>query len=161
MAEKKILTIDRTKWRRGGPGEQDAEAKAKGSYEAHTYALNRRFGQTMLLNNKGLMCCLGFDALACGLAPEDIENVGEPSDIPRPRFGFVLDEDDYEYIEPPSPSAFKHREYFISRVDGNAQAIGDAINFNDGEGFKNESEREARVREVLLKLGWDDVVFVN
>ena len=48
------LTIVRSIWLRGGNGD------------------------SMLLNNAGSMCCLGFYSLACGHSKEDIQNVTEP-----------------------------------------------------------------------------------
>lgn len=58
------LIIDRKKWRTGGDS----------CYKTGS-------GPTLLLNDKGYMCCLGFDALRKGLSKKDILNVGEPEDI--------------------------------------------------------------------------------
>jgi hypothetical protein len=130
MAEKRILTIERAKWRRGG----DTNA----AIDAH--------GPTLLHNQRGLMCCLGFDALACGVPLAVITGIGEPSDIP--------DVDRFEaYV---TPERFR-------RLDGNRLKQSDeimaAIKAND-DPAEIEPVREARVRAALLALGWDDVVFV-
>lgn len=58
----KKITIDRSKWRRGGDNQKDA-------------------GETCLLNNEGFMCCLGFISLAEGFAEDEILGAGEPSDM--------------------------------------------------------------------------------
>ena len=58
----KKITIDRSKWRRGGDTQEDA-------------------GETCLLNNEGFMCCLGFIALAEGFDEDEILCAGEPSDM--------------------------------------------------------------------------------
>ena len=38
-------------------------------------------GDSMLLTDEGTMCCLGFLALECGLARDEIENVSEPKEL--------------------------------------------------------------------------------
>lgn len=58
----KKITIDRSKWRRGGDNQEDA-------------------GETELLNELGFMCCLGFICLAEGFSKTEILYAGEPSDI--------------------------------------------------------------------------------
>lgn len=49
------LKIDRSKWLRGGPGR--------------------------LLDEAGMMCCLGFLGKACGINKADMLHVGQPSEI--------------------------------------------------------------------------------
>lgn len=117
--EKKILTIDRSKWNRGKKGP----------------------GACLMLNEVGMMCCLGFDALACGLTESQIMGVGTPS--------MIMDAPE-EYIS--KRSTFKE-------VCMNSP-VGDAIRANDNE-LMLDSDREIRVREALIGLGWDDVVFVD
>jgi hypothetical protein len=128
----KVLTIDRATWRRGG----DKEDKFK--------------GRTMLLNEQGFMCCLGFDALACGVTKADILDQGDPSDI-------CYWNDDGDLVPDRIPEGYRNRvEDSSSR---NPNPVHDAIKANDDENL-DEPTREARVREALIKLGWDDVVFV-
>jgi hypothetical protein len=125
-----ILTIDRSKWRRGGS--MDYELR----------------GPTRLLNEKGYMCCLGFDALACGLTPDDIRNAIDPETM-HTRFaneGKVL------------PVGYAEKRV---RDDGRLSlAAGSAVRANDDD-LISEDQRELRVRDALLNLGWDDVVFVD
>lgn len=65
----KVLVIDRRKWRRGGDGVM--------------CMLNDKFGGTALLNDRGKMCCLGFDAKACGVPRSIILKEGMPDDVVR------------------------------------------------------------------------------
>ncbi len=58
------LTIDRRRWRTGQEGE----------------AMTGE-GITVLLNDRGYMCCLGFLALAMGAKEEQIYDVSEPDRI--------------------------------------------------------------------------------
>lgn len=122
MSEKKVLTIERAKWRRGG--DRDVDLKV--------------FGETALLNEKGYMCCLGFDARARGVPKSAIRYVGEPAEV-----------------EGESRVCRKYVDW-AARHDGD---ISDAIGINDASKI-TEPERERRVRAALIKLGWDDVVFV-
>ena len=59
------VVIDRTKWRRGGD----------------RHELVKEGGKTQLLNDKGMMCCLGFVSKACGHTDKDILYVGGPGGI--------------------------------------------------------------------------------
>lgn len=111
---KKVLTIERAKWRRGGPC-------GIGS------------GPTALLNDSGFMCCLGFDALACGLSEAQIRGFQFPFEVPTDR-----------------------QDYRRSRT---SSAINEALAANDDDGI-SEVVREVRVREALLTFGYHDVVFV-
>lgn len=59
----RTLTIDRSKWRCGGDGDD----------------LQEKFGLTSLRDSlNGMQCCLGFDALSCGLTESHINNIGSP-----------------------------------------------------------------------------------
>jgi hypothetical protein len=125
--EKKVLTIVRSKWRRGGNN-------------------NTHLGVTRLLNDRGRMCCLGFDAIACGLSPAIIKGLGEPceigqADVPR------------EYLESPRFGEEGGRYY-------QTKAITVAIEHNDEEHI-SDTEREVLIRQDLKALGWDDVLFVD
>ena len=53
------LVIDRSKWKRGSPNDDE----------------------TLLLAEDGKMCCLGFYALACGAGEDEIRNVYEPDGL--------------------------------------------------------------------------------
>jgi hypothetical protein len=143
-----VLTIERAKWRRGGTGKRpDDKVEAIG-------ALDIEFGPTLLLNDKGLMCCLGFDALACGLSADQIVGAGEPSDIKTLK---VYDEEADEYIprEDLSPALLK---YYDTRINHGA-IVEKAIAANDADGV-DDAERESEIRQLLHRLGWEDVVFV-
>lgn len=59
----RVLTIDRAKWRCGGSNK------------------NSEQGYTQLLNDKDFMCCLGFDALACGYTKPQIIGRHYPSSL--------------------------------------------------------------------------------
>lgn len=55
------LIIDRSKWRTGENGDYSTGV-----------------GRTLLLNNEGNMCCLGFECLRIGLSKEQINGKGAP-----------------------------------------------------------------------------------
>ena len=121
--KRKTFVIKRSLWRRGG----DGEAK-------------KGFGNTQLLNKQGLMCCLGFEALGCGLTEEMIfERSGPvsvlPCDIPK-------------------------SYYRRSNSKKGGAAILEAIMANDNNGL-TEPEREIAVRAALKKLGWYTVRFID
>jgi hypothetical protein len=125
----KVLTIQRSKWRRGGGDDSKHPA-----------------GPTRLLNEKGFMCCLGFDALACGVPAEEIHDVGEPEEI-----GNLETFGDY-YTE----SRFTEDQWGAVQKE----AIRRAIKHNDADELGGAA-REALIREDLIALGWDDVVFID
>jgi hypothetical protein len=120
VSEPKILTIERAKWRRGGD------------------VNNKKYGMTMLLNSRGYMCCLGFDAIACGIAKDRLRRRDYPHQIRN------------------APA-----EYVATRTDGNwhSDAVSEAIEANDDPDI-SDREREKRVRAALKRLGWEDVRFV-
>lgn len=127
--ERKVLVIERSKWRRGGPDGGD--------------------GVTRLLNDRGLMCCLGFDALACGVPKAVILNMIDPESL----VGNRLVPEGY----------FKGRVVEAEegdREEVNSQAINDAISVNDDPGL-SDGDREDRLAPILTELGWDDVVFID
>lgn len=122
----KVLTIERSKWRRGGSDHDGTQ------------------GPTALLNEKGLMCCLGFDALACGLLPGAIVGRVSPAEVTE--FADTL------------PS-----EYVNQRVNSfglNTLWVRAAMGHNDDSSLSSVG-REAFIREDLKALGWDDVLFVD
>lgn len=120
-----VLVIDRSRWRRGG-------SKFDG-----------QFGRTHLLNNKGMMCCLGFDALACGVLKKDIFEVANPVDVGGEKV----------------PDAYINTRGW-KRGSVEEYAVQNAISANDDQ-YLSEPEREIKIRGYLMKLGWKDVVFVD
>lgn len=101
------LTIVRSKWLHGG------------------------IGDSMLLDNAGNMCCLGFYSLACGHSKEDIQNVTEPLYVKNWRGAKREDADIY---------------YSMMRV-------------NDDE-ILSEAQREQEIAEYFKALGVN-VTFVD
>lgn len=72
------LVIDRTKWRRGGSKRDFTD------------------GETALLNNQGMMCCLGSACIASGLSRGQILGEPEPWSVGnllkhRDKFGLIVD----------------------------------------------------------------------
>ena len=130
MARDRVLTIDRSKWRKGGD------------------RMDHIQGTTRLLNDKGYMCCLGFDALASGIPREVILGRDTPADIVNETEHHVPD--DYEIT----------RLCSTHGMLDNSQAVNAAMEAND-EPRLDEITREARVRKALIDLGWDDVEFIN
>lgn len=123
---RKVLTIVRSKWIRGGDP------------------------STALLTSDGKMCCLGFDALACGFTEDQICYKPTPAQMVR----FL-------------PEGFELPDHYRNRIVGydlgtvcNAFWVEDAIHYNDDSDL-DDAEREELVRGALIKLGWDDVVFVD
>ena len=107
----KVLVIDRTKWYRG---QGDKESR--------------------LLRQDGSMCCLGFDALACGLEPDAIVNRSFPDHVAGPQ--------DYHDAR-------------TFRVTREIARINDTTALTD-------AEREAQLIPLLKQIGgYDDVQFIN
>lgn len=119
MAKLKTLVIKRSLWRRGDKG----------------------VGSPILLNDSGFMCCLGFDAVACGVPEDAILRVGTPGGI------WMVDQ---------VPKSYLRRR----KSKNGRKAVDDAIEANDRIGI-SESTRELKVRAALKKLGWDRVRFVD
>lgn len=121
----KVLTIQRSTWQRG------------------------EHPDTALLNAAGKMCCLGFDAIACGLPAHLIESEGEPCCIQTSELMAFPD-----YLRSPRFVADAWGDYNQSTL------IDRAIKHNDNPDI-SEPEREQLIREDLIALGWDDVQFVD
>lgn len=134
MAKKRVLVINRAKWRRGGD----------------TPTLVEKYGDTMLLNEKGFMCCLGFDAVALGIPKYQLESCGNPSDIIVKKPNSVYVTTRLETVE--------HGDGSKGYVD--VKAVKEAVEANDVNGISLRT-REARVRKALKKLGWAKVEFVG
>jgi hypothetical protein len=133
-----ILTIQRSKWRRGGQKEKLCEA----------------FGYTRLLNDQGNMCCLGFDALANGFTPEEILNKTDPE-------SFTFD----ERILIPAEYKSTHLKRLGDETSvfcqfKNTKTVNEAIRIND-EPELTDDEREEALHLVFRQLGYDGVVFVD
>ncbi len=139
--EPKVLVINRATWRRGGDDDKE---------------LKYRFGRTQLLNEKGFMCCLGFDAVACGVPTVALIDQNEPCELgPDDRVPA-------EYLESRLEALREYDdddEYYTTSF-GNVQAVFEAMDLNDDKNI-DDAERERRLVPVLKQLGWDDVVFVG
>lgn len=116
---KKVLVIDRRKWARGKVGGR-------------------------LLDWGGKMCCLGFDARACGIPKKVILDMETPGDISS----YYSCED--------AKTRVTFNDYYV----GNSAVVEDAIHFNDNEEL-TDSQREEYLTPVLKKLGYDEIKFVN
>lgn len=128
---RQVLTIRRSRWRRGGESKRLVDA----------------YGETQLLNDRGLMCCLGFDARACRVPACVLQRRADPSSL--------VD----------SGAVPKNGRYARTRTTGgfytsNVQAVTAALQANDRK-VLSARVREARVRRALKTLGWDDVRFVD
>lgn len=118
----RVLVIDRSKWQRGLPDDFD--------------------GDTYLLDQSGMMCCLGFDAIACGIARKRILSVQTPAGIT----GAL-------------PWSYRAGR-FSSNTREHTMAVATAMDINDNA-LIDDPEREALLIPVLKQLGWDDVRFVD
>lgn len=128
------LTIDRTRWARGGKN-----------------------GQAALLNTGGTMCCLGFACRALGLEEAEIREEGDPDEVANRLKGDraallqplcyqadVLDDDGDE------TRAFEWRD---------KAGVITAMAVNDDDNLADD-DREAKLTPVLASLGFD-VEFVG
>jgi len=113
------LIIDRSKWRTGS---EKPSATGK--------------GPTLLLNDEGFMCCLGFFCINKGLTRQLIRGTGEPSDIPMciDKLVDVINYDD------DSPD-FSNTSFTL-----------DAMEINDADTISRE-EREKKLTELFSKEG--------
>lgn len=104
--EPRVLVIDRAKWRVGGGSQK----------------LKYLCGRVALRNEEGFLCCLGFDALACGVPEGALKDWSLPTSVD---------------IEHPWVDA-------LSRDDW----AGDAMSINDDEPRRfSIEEREAKLIE--------------
>lgn len=120
-SERREFTIYRDSWRRGGDfGE-----------------LLEKFGDTSLLNGRGMMCCLGQCALELGAKPSSIAAVGEPGDVDSDAreilTGVLLYDDDGRVRE--------------TKLTGRAMEINDDASIEDGP-------REAKLSALFAKYGF-------
>ena len=141
----RTLTIKRSQWRRGGD----------------TPELQIHAGTTHLLNQSGLMCCLGFDALACGVPRELLLDKNDPIDVynfkafpayfTKERFPMVDD----VLTDPESGLADPDNEDITQ-----SRIVNEAIRINDSKDL-SDAERETLLIPILKQLGYDIVEFVD
>lgn len=134
-SESKVLTIYRDEWYRGRDGASLRVPNETGIPAA----------------NIGKMCCLGFDALACGFTVTDIEDKSDPCDLA------------IEYGVDELPSWYVEARLVVVDEEGNVTCknnhiINECIEVNDDK-FLTESQREDKLVPLLKQLGWEDVVF--
>src|SRR5271165_6966019 len=110
--EPKKLVIDESKWYRG-----------KGS------------DKSKLRNGRGMMCCLGFYGLACGLENRDISGKSEPSDC------LSLD-------DPKFPDWLTNKEVY----SGNTSDCCVLMEINDEKSI-TDSSRKKQIKEIFAKHG--------
>jgi hypothetical protein len=115
------LVIDRAKWQCAG----------------------HEVGETLLLNDYGKMCCLGFHALAIGCSKSKVLWISEPCSLvgeyKRPPKGLPVIEDDDGCYD-------------------NAPWVDDAIAANDH--IEDDAERESKIASIFKAQGWE-VEFVG
>lgn len=119
------VVIDRAKWRRGG-------RPSTSSYDPGR--VSDKYGDTKLLNDMEMMCCLGFCALALGIAKNRLKAFPNPVNLG-------------EVIEPITQISPENGLVEDSRFSVDAMAV------NDSRGI-SEEERESR----LIELGKDNGV---
>lgn len=131
----KVLIIDRQTWIRGG------RVKSHTDFSA-------------LLNDKDNMCCLGFDAIACGFTPTEIRGRATPLSL-------------YFEAHKPDCNVSQHADYFADRIDLTGAFLDDnklvkqAININDNWRI-DDAEREQSLKPVLMQIGgYTDIQFIN
>jgi hypothetical protein len=120
--------IYRDSWRRGGD----------------TSELVTIYGQTELLNHRGMMCCLGQCAIQLGLKPEDIEGVGEPDEV-----------SDKELLDGVISYLDKYSECWI-----NTNLTRAAMSANDNEAI-DDATREDRLVALFREEGEHTLRFVD
>jgi hypothetical protein len=117
----KILTIKKSQWYRGQGG--------------HSSYLRRAVD--------GKMCCLGFDAIACGLSEEMITQVGYPGDAAM-NYGDELPE---EY----------RKNRLLSNPSELTELVSEAIRINDDE-YMPDEERIEMLTPILKEIGEYDAI---
>jgi hypothetical protein len=132
----KTLTIDRSKWRTGGDDFIEPQ---------------KDLGRTMLLNDKGQMCCLGFYSKQLGgLSDEEILNIDAPSTLAE-RCGYGrMNGDMLRLVKNDFCGEFKTE---------NTSFAEEAIAINDNERIENDV-REIEIIQHFKRIGVD-VVFTG
>jgi hypothetical protein len=131
----KTLTIDRSKWRTGG----DDLIEPRETMMA----------RTMLLNEKGQMCCLGFYSKQLGgLSDEEILNIDAPNTLAE-RCGYDrMNDDMMRLVKKGYEFGVEHTSFTI-----------EAITINDNERIEND-EREEEIIQHFKRIDVD-VVFTG
>jgi len=130
----KTLTIDRSKWRTGGDDFIEPQ---------------KDLGRTMLLNDKGQMCCLGFYSKQLGgLSDDEILNLEEPRTLAE-RCGYDrMNDDMMRLVKKGYEFGPEHTSFTI-----------EAITINDNERIENDV-REIEIIQHFKRIGVD-VVFTG
>ena len=150
VGQPSVLTIYRDEWRRGPYANEGVVPPPKAT----------KLGLTLLLDEQGQKCCLGFDALACGWTTAQILGLSTPESVVRSAMAqTVAIPAGYESRVRTRPR-FKPGSPGFGSVVENTRAVWLAMEAND-KGDIDEPTREAQVREHLIELGWDDVVFLD
>lgn len=124
----KVLEIDRQTWN-----------------NAATQHLHQ---PTALLDGSGSMCCLGFDALACGYTRDQLRGHQTPSQLATAHT--ILP--GYET---------RVRTITVALMNCNTILASDAMELNDDPEI-SKAAREAKLIPILKELGgYDDVRFIN
>jgi len=110
--------VERAKWARGGKN-----------------------GPSALLNEKECYCCLGFLAKACGASDREIDEVMEPTDVPKLDWPDGLVKVDYNI----DSDGEKHPNY------DNSKMCTDIILINDSQQI-SDTEREKKLTEKFKEL---------
>jgi len=128
------LVIKRSEWRRGA------------MLQDHD-----KWGSVALLNDRGKMCCLGFDALACGVPIDAIRGFTSPEEVP------------FECLEPDVTKRYakgRVREGSFG-IYHNSDFVNEAMEINDDSTISDE-QREARLIPLLKRIGgYDKVTFID
>lgn len=112
LKQPKTLTIDCERWARGGKG-----------------------GDSRLLNRRGKMCCLGFDALACGADRKMIRNICNPEQLALTQIHLSR--------------LVRIREQFMPR---NTKICEKMIFVNDDDST-TDTDRMTKLRALFAKIG--------
>lgn len=134
-AESRKFVIDRATWRCGD----------KGKYQHGRLP-------TLLLGSDGMMCCLGHCAIQLGATPEDIDDVGEPSDIPFGKLSAFskatpeLNSDCIIAVATTSDLDNESGEYLTSELGNEAITINDDMNIT-------REERESKLTALFARHG--------
>lgn len=133
------LVIDRTKWARGG--------------------IN---GSSMLLNDEGNMCCLGFAAIAVGLSEDDIIDVGEFEELHADSHIELIDGLDFNpFCTIGDSGNDDNPRIYNTEFHDEAVKINDFVpdrprsEYYTGPVIETEEQRELVLIELFLKAGID------
>lgn len=129
----KTLTIDRSKWRTGGNNEHQTGR-----------------GETLLLNEFGHMCCLGFYCLQSGIYENRLKGAAAPYNL-----DYVLKDNDVDMRLVLSGFEDEDGDYILE----NTKFTDEAIAINDKQDIDSET-REHQITEHFARFGVE-VVFVG